>query len=72
MEALESPTGGAVDLATLDSFVATHTESDRSGLIARVLEVLKAKGNDELTICGTKMCLTFLKIVRRASSGSAP
>ena len=62
MKAVEPPTGGAVDLATLDHFVVSHTEPDHSGLIARVLEVLKAKGNDELTICGTKMCLMFLKI----------
>jgi flavorubredoxin/flavin reductase (DIM6/NTAB) family NADH-FMN oxidoreductase RutF len=61
MEALESPTGGAVDLATLDYLVCTHTEPDHSGLVPHVLEAAKAKGNDKLTIVGSKICINFLQ-----------
>merc|ERR1711933_101560 len=61
MDALESPDGGAVDLAMLDYIVVSHTEPDHSGLIENILAEAKKRGNDKITVVGTKVCITFLQ-----------
>jgi len=61
MDALESPAGGGLDLATLDYLVVSHTEPDHSGLVADVLRRAREKGNTDLTVVGSKVCINFLK-----------
>jgi len=47
-------------LATLDYIVVSHTEPDHSGLIENILVKAAEKGNDKITVVGTKVCITFL------------
>jgi len=61
MNALERPDGGAIDLATLDYLVVSHTEPDHSGLIERIVLSARERGNEKLMIVGSKQCITFLK-----------
>jgi len=61
MDALESPEGGNLDVATLSYIVVSHTEPDHSGLVADVVKLARAKGNTDLTVVGSKVCIQFLK-----------
>ena len=65
MEQVESPDGGAIDLATLDYIIVSHTEPDPSGLIENLLVKAKEKDNEKFTVVGTKICITFLQILIR-------
>jgi flavorubredoxin/flavin reductase (DIM6/NTAB) family NADH-FMN oxidoreductase RutF len=61
MDSLESPDGGDIDLATLDYIVVSHTEPDHSGLIENILKKAEEKGNDKITVVGSKICINFLQ-----------
>jgi len=61
MGALESPEGGNLDVGTLSYIIVSHTEPDHSGLVADVIKLAHARGNTELTVIGSKVCIQFLK-----------